>query len=450
MHCFNIVFFEKYKQIKRINIDSCDYVELHNSLDGKTVYEYLETTDVDRAFLFRCSTDRSFFENEFSNLDYDKFNRAKFIFETEESFNSYKIFLEYHRIEFILLYSEMSNEQKMVELCQILQCTKDKAQLVFDASIMCDEHEIINLPIANSETPCTLPKDLKLLSDILFELNEKTIKAEISQDALYSYAAYTRETHKKYAPQLISHLKILWKESKKNHTLEVDHLLEDYENYLRLEIQKLLFNFNSLPSATSLKVSTFGGKRYKNYVKPLFEKTKKFFAMKCNERQNIISFGKIIDMIHTTNVFFEQIKEMINCAQKDQVAADRLLDSDSTSDDLIYAARLFVLSVRLKRITLVFCEFSAETRKHYNEMQRIATELRLLNTGLSQIKYEYEEAFRGENELYSLRNVSLLSRKSKKLEKKIALERQNMLLNKLRKYIPDQDVNEDDYVNYAE
>jgi len=446
MNTFNPVFFQKYQEIKGIDIcNADDFAALHNALNGKTLFTYLgiEENEVDREFLHNCSKDRKCFEREFSGLDFEVFKQSEFVIQDETVFNSYKGFLEYHKIEAVLFDTQYDDDRKIIEICKAMGCTKNEAKIIFEASVESSPPKPIiptvlvgNINEASSTTE--LSDDVKMLSELFLELNNKSIKADIQHDALFGYTSYACDTHKKYAPKIIEFFIERWNEAQDFNSNTINQILEEYDAFAELNIASMLFDFEQLPSIRELPTTEkFLKTRYTKEVEPVFLGCAKYYKAKCEERRNYIIYRRVESRLQYTHDVSNMVMEIISDFVDDKTIVKNVFVENVCDDNLIYAAQIYIATVRLQKVTEYLKGVLSEIQRLCNEMHQIARELCYMNNQLTQFKEEYELTFHGEKVLSSLKDVSIFSRKNRKEEKKNELETQTLLLSNLKKYCHD-------------
>jgi len=437
----NSSIFKKYQEIKHVKICNADaFYALHNTFGGKTVFSYLEIseTEVDCTFLYNCSTDKKFFEKEFRNFDFDTFKQSEFIFKDDDTFSEYKAFLEYHKIEIILFDTNLDCEQKMVEICKAIECTKNDARAIFEASVASETDKPKELQVQNEfngdNSSSEFPSDVRILSELLLELNNISIKSDIQHDALFGYTAYALDTHKKYAPLIIEYFIERWNKAQEINRCTINKILEEYDSFVALNISNMLLDFERLPSAEELPATNdFLKTRYLKEVKPVLLGCEKYYTTKCEERKNYIFQLGVENRLQYTRDVSGIAMEVIDDFVDDKTFAKNKIIENVCDDNLIYSAQIYIATVRLQRITVYLKGILSEIQSLCNDMRQIAYKLRFFNNQLSQIKEEYESTYHGEKMLSTLK-VSIFSRKNRKEEKKDEIKIQTLLLNNLKKY----------------
>jgi len=447
MNSFSPAFLQKYQELRGNEIRNAEeFAALHNTLNGNTVFAYLgiDANEVDRALLHSCATDRKSFEREFSGPNFNVFRQSEFVFRDEAVFNSYLAYLEYHKVEAILLSDDYDDERRLTEICKAIECTRSEAKAIIEAA---EESRAPEPPVLiehvdeypDNESPelrtTELSEDVRTLSDLLLELNKRSIVADISPDSIYSYTAYDRDTQKKFAPLIIDFFVERWNSAQEHFHSTINHILAEYDKYVALNVANLLFDFDSLPSAQELP-ATHGlvKARFTKEVEPVLLGCEKYYVTKCDERIDYIVHRRVEYRLQHIRDVADAMMEIIGDFVDDKTIAKNIIIENVCDGSLVYAAQICIAVVRLQRITAYLRGLLLEMQRLCGEMHAIARDLRYLNSHLAQVKEEYESAYYGEKVLYELKGVSIFSRKDRKDEKKDELEMQRLLLNNLMKY----------------
>ena len=448
MEYYNRSFFPKYQEIMQITICGADdFIALHKSFGGKTIYSYLDITetDLERTFLYECSINEDCFKREFSSLDFEIFKKSEFVFKEESSFENYKNFLKYHKIEVILFDANYDDKRKTTEICKTLNCMPSEANLLLKAKT---ESIAPVIPVQTPAKTNPLPKvsisneteisdEIKVLSEILLVLNSKSIEEEIPQDALRGYTNYVCDTHKKYTPKIIEYFLNQWHDAQEVNNDIINKFLKDYDDFEELNTENMLFDFDLLPSVQMLPpIQAFLKTRYLDEVEPVLTGCERFFIYKCYERKNYIINRKIEERLQhareVSNINMEIISDFVD----DKSFAKKEINENSCDDSLLYAAQIYLVTVRLQNINEYLNKISSEIRELYNEIRQITQDLSVRNDELNLIKEEYEITFYGEKMLCELKKPSFFTPKRQRKTEHIKdeIETQSVLLNNLRKY----------------
>ena len=442
MNAFNPTFFHKYQEIKGVSIPAVDgFVSLHETLGGKTIYAYLsvDAAEIDRTFLLDCSADERRFAKEFPGRDFAAFSQSEFIFKDEASFTSYKAFLEYHKIEAVLFDTHFDEERKILELCKIMICTKSAAKEILDASTGIDTVQIVEVRENEDEKPKKtamhdeIPGNVRLLSEMLIVLNKLSINVEIQDDELFGYTSYAQDTHKKFAPKIVDFFLEMLCEVKEINEQTIKQILEKFDELESLNIESIILDPPILTEPKTLSSShKFWKKRFKD-VEPILLACEGFFKAKCEERKNYIAHHQVEAQLQDLRDVFTTVMDVISDFVDDKTYAIQAIDRQMQDSNLIFAAQIYIVTVRLKSVNEYLQGLLSQASNRTAAMQRIATDINRCNGMLLQIKGEYDAAYLGEKLLSEMKGYYFID-KQKRKEKDDEIKTQDLIINNLKKY----------------